>query len=138
LYEKNRTGNEEAPVDESKREFVERFIEATERGDLDALAAMAHEDIIMEWPQSGERFRGRQNALAALRAQETKPEMAGEPRMIGSGDVWVLMTPLRYGDEIHHYVGVYELRDGKIGRATEYFGAPFPAQEFRAEFTDKD
>jgi hypothetical protein len=62
---------------------------------------------------------------------------AGEPRMIGSGDVWVVMVPLRYGDETHHYVGVYELHDGKVAHSTEYFGAPFPAQEFRAKFVDK-
>ena len=124
-------------MEESGREFVERFIDATERGDLEALAGMATDDIIMEWPQSGERFVGRQNALAAMSAQEVKPQPAGEPRMVGSGDVWVLMMPLRYGDEVHHYVGVYELRDGKIAHSTEYFGAPFPAQEFRAEFTDK-
>ena len=101
------------------------------------MAALAHDDIVMEWPQSGERFRGKENALAALRAQTVKPEFAGEPRMIGSGDVWVVMVPLRYGEEIHHYVGVYELRDGKVARSTEYFGAPFPAQEFRAAFVDK-
>ena len=124
-------------MEETGREFVERFIDATERGDLDALVEMATDDIVMEWPQSGERFRGKQNALAAMQGQETKPVPAGKPRMVGSGNVWVLMMPLRYGEEVHHYVGVYELRDGKVARSTEYFGAPFPPQEFRAEFTDK-
>ena len=57
--------------------------------------------------------------------------------MIGSGDVWVVMVPLRYGEDIHQYVGVYELRDGKIAHSTEYFGAPFPAQEFRAKYVDR-
>jgi ketosteroid isomerase-like protein len=123
--------------EQSGREFIERFIDATERGDLEALASMATDDIVMEWPQSGERFVGRQNALGAMSAQEVKPQPAGEPRMVGAGNVWVLMMPLRYGDEVHHYVGVYELRDGKIARSTEYFGAPFPPQAFRAEFTDK-
>ncbi len=124
-------------MDESNEAVIGRFLEAAESGDVDAMAALAHDDIMMEWPQSGERFRGKGNALAAMRAQETKPEFAGEPRMIGSGDVWVVMVPLRYGGEIHHYVGVYELSGGKVSRSTEYFGAPFPAQEFRAQWVDK-
>lgn len=125
-------------MEQSNESVIGRFLEAAESGDLDAMGALADDDIVMEWPQSGERFRGKQNALAALRAQETKPEFAGAPRMIGSGDVWVVMVPLRYGDEIHHYVGVYELRDGKVTHSTEYFGAPFPPQEFRAQYLDKD
>jgi ketosteroid isomerase-like protein len=124
-------------VDQSNESVMGQFLEAAESGDLDALAALASDDIVMEWPQSGERFRGKENALAAMRAQETKPEFAGEPRMIGSGDVWVVMAPLRYGEETHHYVGVYELRDGLVARSTEYFGAPFAAQEFRAAYLDK-
>jgi hypothetical protein len=46
------------------------------------------------------------------------------------------MMPLRYGDEIHHYIGVFEIDGGRIRRTTEYFGAPFPAQEFRAKFAE--
>jgi ketosteroid isomerase-like protein len=129
--------SKEVRVESSNEAVIGQFLEAAESGDVDAMAALAHDDIVMEWPQSGERFRGKENALAALRAQTVKPEFAGAPRMIGSGDVWVVMVPLRYGEEIHHYVGVYELRDGKVARSTEYFGAPFPAQEFRAAFVDK-
>ena len=124
-------------MEQANESVIDRFLAAAESGDLDVMASLAHDEIVMEWPQSGERFRGKDNAIAAMRAQEVKPEFAGEPRIIGSGDVWVVMVPLRYGDEIHHYVGVYELRDGKVAHSTEYFGAPFPAQEFRAEFVDR-
>jgi ketosteroid isomerase-like protein len=119
------------------RAVIGEFLEAAERRDFDAMARLAHDDIVMEWPQSGERFRGKENALGAMDSQEQKPEFAGEPRVIGSGEVWVVMMPLRYGDEVHHYVGVLELEDGKVRRTTEYFGAPFPAQDFRAKFRDR-
>ena len=36
-----------------------------------------------------------------------------------------------------HAVGVLELQDGKIRRGTGYFGTPFPAQPYRAQFADK-
>lgn len=119
------------------RQTMMRFWEAAERGELEALAPLVHPDVVMEWPQSGERFTGRDNALGALRAQEVKPEPAGEPVVEGCGDTWVARVPLRYGDEIYHYVGVFSLDDGMIRRTTEYFGAPFPPNPARAAFTDR-
>jgi len=48
-----------------------------------------------------------------------------------------MMMPLRYGEDVYHYVGVFELEGDKIRRTTEYFGAPFPAQEGRAKFAER-
>jgi hypothetical protein len=118
--------------------IVQRFMMGTESGDFDSIADLVHDDMVMEWPQSGERFSGRENAFGAMRAQTVKPEMAGQPRLVGSGDVWVMMVPLRYSEEILHYVAVIELEGGKIRRATGHWGAPFPAQEYRAAFADGD
>ena len=119
------------------REVIERFLAAMEERDEDALKALVHEDVVMTWPQSGERFTGRDNALAAMAATEEKPELAGEPRIVGDGDVWVMTMPLRYGSDIYQYVGVHELDNGRVRRSTEYFGAPFPASEARARFADR-
>jgi hypothetical protein len=80
---------------------------------------------------------GSANVLAAMAAVEVKPEFAGQPRLIGSGEVWVLMVPLRYGEDVLEYVAVLELQDGRIRNATGYWGAPFPAQAARAPFTDR-
>jgi SnoaL-like domain len=116
------------------RSTLEQFLAATERRDYAAMAAFAHPEIEMTWPQSGERFIGRDNALGALLATEEKPEFAGEPRIVGEGSSWVLTMPLRYGTDIYHYAGIFELEDGLIRRSTEFFGAPFPAQPARAQF----
>ncbi len=118
----------------SGREVLEQFLEAVERRDYAAMAALAHPDIEMSWPQSGDRFIGRDNALAAMLATDEKPEIAGEPRIVGEGAVWVLTMPLRYGADIYHYTGVFELADDLIRRSTEFFAAPFPAQPARAPF----
>jgi hypothetical protein len=123
--------------DRSNRAVVERFFAASERGDADVVATLVDDEMVMEWPQSGERFVGRANVLAAMGAVEVKPEFAGQPRLIGSGSVWVLMVPLRYGEDVLQYVAVLELEGGKIRRATGFWGAPFPAQESRAPFADR-
>ena len=100
------------------------------------MSALLHEDMVMEFPQSGERFTGRANAAGAMEVQEVKPEPAGEGRMVGEGDIWVVMMPLRYGEDLYQYVGVLELENGKIKRGTGYFAAAFPAQDYRARFAD--
>jgi len=123
--------------DHANREVVERFFAASERGDLAALETLVDDEMLMEWPQSGERFRGRDNVLGAMAAVEVKPQFAGSPRLIGSGQLWVLMVPLRYGETILQYVAILELERGRIRRATGYWGAPFPAQDSRAAFIDR-
>jgi hypothetical protein len=123
--------------DEAARTTFTRFWEASERGDRAALRELVADGFKMTWPQSGERFRGADNAFAAIEAQALKPTPAGEPRILGCGDLWVLMSPLRYGEEVHHYVGVFELRDGLVAATTEYFGAPFPPQPARAPFAEQ-
>ena len=124
-------------MDQQTREIIEAFMAASGRHDLDALGAILHDEMVMEWPQSGERFVGRANAIVAMRSQEVEPEVAGEARIVGDGDLWVAMVPLRYGTDLYHYVGVLELDGNQIRRGTGYFGAPFPAQAYRAEFTEE-
>jgi ketosteroid isomerase-like protein len=128
--------HQETRTEDANRATMERFWAAAESGDVDTLSALAHPEIVMEWPQSGERFTGRDNALGALRVQQEKPEVAGEPSLDGCGDVWVARAPLRYGSDIYHYVGVFMVEDGRIRRSTEYFSAPFPPNPARAEFSD--
>src|SRR6187551_2023048 len=125
-------------LDRTNRDLVERFFAASERGDMATLTTLVDDRMVMSWPQSGERFRGRDNVLAAMTAVEVKPQFAGSPRLIGSGGVWVLMVPLRYGEDVLQYVAVLEVADGRIRQATGYWGAPFPAQDARAAFVDRE
>ena len=125
-------------ADAANRDVVERFFAASERGDTSAITALVDDDMVMEWPQSGERFRGRENVLGAMGAVAVKPQFAGSPRLTGSGHIWVLMVPLRYGEDVLQYVAVLELSGGRIRRATGYWGAPFPAQDSRAAFLDRE
>lgn len=113
---------------------IQRLFELTDAGDVAGLRALVHDDLEAFWPQSGERLIGPENAIAAQMANAVKPVPVGDPRILGQGDIWVMMLPLRYGEDVYHYVGVFELRDGLIHRTTEYFGAPFPPQASRAAY----
>jgi hypothetical protein len=113
---------------------IQRLLELTDAGDVAGVRALLNDDFEGFWPQSGERLIGPDNAIGAQLATEVKPVPAGEPRIVGGGDTWVLMLPLRYGVDVYQYVGVFELRGGLIFRTTEYFGAPFPPQATRAAY----
>jgi hypothetical protein len=42
-----------------------------------------------------------------------------------------------YGNgETVHYVGISDVKDGKISKVTEYFAAPFPAPEWRKPYVE--
>ena len=120
------------------------FERVLKTGDMQQLAKLtqdwATDDFIQDWPQSGERM----TKEAAMRMSASYGEMAGTApkftykRMIGGGDVFVFEATIDYGDGVPvSYVGVGELRDGKISKMTEYFANPFPAPEWRAAFVEK-
>lgn len=129
---------------EQNRETIEKMWELIKEGGPESmatgLAELTTDDFIEEYPQSGELIRGRDNAVAVMgsypEATGTTPHMT--PRSIrGEGDLFVLEGTIDYGDGTPvSYVGVAEMRDGKIARMTEYFGNPFPAPEWRAKYVE--
>lgn len=125
-------------------ELAAKFEEVLKTGDFGAVMKLAQEwstdDFVEEWPQSGERL----SKESAIRLGESYPEMSGTSpkftykRMLGGGDVFVIEGTIDYGDGVPvSYVGVGEVRDGKIAKMTEYFANPFPAPEWRAPFVEK-
>jgi SnoaL-like protein len=125
------------------REMQAKFEEALKSGDFARMGALnqeyATDDFVEEWPQSGERL----SKDAMIQMGEKYPEMSGTSpkftyrRMLGGGDVFVIEGTIDYGDGIPvSYVGIGELRDGKIARITEYFANPFEAPAWRADFVE--
>ncbi len=120
------------------RQVVERFAELAEKKDWEATADLFHDDIVIEWPQSGERISGKDACLAVY---QNYP--GGQPRLrlrraTASGDVVVAESDIDYPDGSTWLgVGIFEVRDGKIAREVDYFAQPFEAPEWRAQFVDR-
>ena len=126
------------------REMATRFEEVLQSGDFTRLGALLQEygadDFVEEWPQSGERL----SKDASMRMASAYPEMSGTTpkfsykRMLGGGDVFVIEGTIDYGDGIPvSYVGIGEMRDGKVAKMTEYFANPFEAPAWRADFVER-
>lgn len=120
------------------------FEEALRSGDFGRLTGLLQEygaeDFVQEWPQSGERL----SKQASMRLAESYGEMSGKNptftyrRMIGGGDVFVVEGTVDYGDGVPvSYVGIGEIRDGKVAKMTEYFANPFEAPAWRADFVER-
>lgn len=125
-------------------EMAAKFEEVLKAGDFGAMTGLIQEyatdDFVEEWPQSGERL----TKAASMRMAESYPEMSGTNptfkygRMLGSGDLFVVEGTIDYGDGVPvSYVGVGEVRDGKVAKMTEYFANPFEAPAWRAAFVEK-
>ena len=58
--------------------------------------------------------------------------------IIGAGDRFAVAGQITYPNgETWHAVSLIELRDGKISKITDYFGAPFEAPAWRAPYVEK-
>jgi ketosteroid isomerase-like protein len=116
-------------------EAVWRTLEA---GDWDAAADLLHEDFVQEWPQSGERIVGRDNAIAINQNFPGGLPTMRFRRTLAGGDLAVLEIELTYADGSRYLgVSVIELRDGKIAKETDYFAQPFQAPQWRAQWVER-
>ena len=118
------------------RQTVEQFWSAVKVKDWDAHDRLIDDGYVQEWPQSGERIRGRANARAIKDNYPTgrTPTLR---RIVGAGDVWIIETTIDYGSETAQGVHVLELRDGRILKETDYFSQPFEAPAWRAQWVER-
>jgi len=125
-------------------ELAAAFEKVLREGDFGKMAELTQEyatdDFVEEWPQSGERL----TKESSMKLDEVYSERSGTnpkftyKRMLGGGNIYVIEGTIDYGDGVPvSYVGIGELRDGKISKLTEYFANPFEAPAWRAEFVEK-
>ena len=93
------------------------------------------DDAELEFPQGGERIRGKANITAMRSAYPAKLEFEIH-RTIGRDDLWVNEYVIRYDGRPVHVVGIMEFRDGKVFRERIYFGDPWDPPEWRAQWVE--
>jgi hypothetical protein len=144
----------------SGRDIVDRYMRAMGR-DLDAVWELQHPDFIDEWPQSGERLRGRENARKTMErypgaergmgADEIRDivgakddwVMAPGPtfapvHIVGTGDTYTVESKGHYPDgSVWFVIAIIQLKDDKVYRQTTYFAPTYEAPEWRAEFVER-
>ncbi|WP_326569792.1 nuclear transport factor 2 family protein [Amycolatopsis rhabdoformis] len=125
-----------ATPDPEIRARIEEHWRASELGDLDTEHAIYAEDAVLDYPQSGERFRGRER-IRAQRGGHPADRHFTISRITGGGDLWVSECVITYDGAPTRSVSVMEFADGFVVHETQYFADPFPAAESRAALAER-
>ena len=112
------------------RSIIEEHWRASESGDSVAEHAMYAEDAILDYPQSGERFRGRAT-IAAQRGGHPAERHFTVERITGAGHAWVSECVITYDGAPTYSVSIMEFAGLEIAHETQYFAETFGAPESR-------
>jgi ketosteroid isomerase-like protein len=122
--------------DRAIRAALDQHWAASDASDFETEHLIYHEDAVLDYPQSGERTRGRKNIQAQRSSQPNKKRFTIR-RIIGSGDFWVTEYVLTYDGKPSYTVSIMEFRGDKVARETQYFADPFPAPASRANLVER-
>src|SRR6516225_5554916 len=122
--------------DQEIRSALDQHWLASDANDFETEHRIYHDDAMLEYPQSGERTRGRRN-IQDQRASQPSQKRFTVHRIIGSGDLWVTEFILTYDDKPSYTVSIMEFRGDKVVRETQYFADPFSAPASRAQWVER-
>ena len=121
--------------DREIRAALERHWAASDANNFEAEHDIYCEDAVLEYPQSGERIRGRDSILSSRAAQPNQKRFTVR-RMIGAGDLWITEYILSYDGRPSYTVSIMEFLDGKVARETQYFCDPFEPGPSRVQWVE--
>ena len=118
------------------RRVVERLWELFDARDWEAAGELLHDEVVVEWPQSGERIRGRANVLAVNRNYPGEWTITVR-RVVVEGDAAASEVSIAIDGRRDVAVSFYEVRDGKIVRETDWWPEPSAAAAWRAQWVER-
>jgi len=118
------------------RAALDQHWAASNANDFETEHVIYHEDAVLDYPQSGERTRGRRNIQGQRASQPNKKQFTVR-RTIGSGDLWVTELILTYDAKPFYTVSIMEFVGAKVARETQYFADPFLAPASRARWVER-
>jgi ketosteroid isomerase-like protein len=122
--------------DQEIRAALDQHWAASDANDFETEHLIYNEDAVLEYPQSGERTRGRSN-IQGQRASQPSEKRFAVRRIIGGGDLWVTELILTYDGKPAYTVSIMEFTGDKVARETQYFADPFVAPAFRAQWVER-
>jgi hypothetical protein len=103
-----------------------------EATDKDISHEIYHDDAVLEFPQSQERFVGKENFISWRKIYPASLEFKIR-RIRGRGDFWVAENSIRYdGGPWNFTCSILEFRGDKVARETIYINQGWEAPEWRA------
>src|ERR1700678_2947469 len=122
--------------DQQIRAALDQHWAASDASDFATEHLIYHEDAVLEYPQSGERTRGRYNIQNQRASQPSKKRFTIR-RIIGGGDLWVTEFILTYDGKPSYTVSIMEFKGAKVVRETQYFADPFEPGASRTQWVER-
>ena len=125
-----------ATRDQKIRAALDQHWAASDSNDFETEHRIYHDDAVLDYPQSGERTRGRANILKQRSIQPNQKRFTIRG-IVGSGDLWVTELILTYDNKPSYTVSIMEFNGDQVAHETQYFADPFPAPAFRAQLVER-
>lgn len=124
---------------EESRQVVLAFWAAMQSNDFKAAGGFLHDEYVLEWPQSGERVRGRANFAVINEAYPAHGRWEFTiHRLLAEGDHVVSDVGVTDGTITARVITFSTVRRGKIWRQTEFWPDPFEPAAWRAGWVERD
>ena len=124
------------PLEKEIRAALSQHWAASDSNDFATEHQIYSEDAILDYPQSGERIRGRANIQASRTLQANKKRFKVR-RILGSDCLWITEYILYYDEKPFFTVSIMEFKDRKVAHETQYFNEPFEASAWRSRFVER-
>lgn len=122
--------------DQAKLAALRRHWDASDANDFEAEHDIYRDDAVLDYPQSGERIRGRRKIQESRFVQPNEKRFTVR-RIVGGGDLWVSEFVLTYDDVPSYVVSIMEFREGLVAHETQYFGEKFDPAPSRAHLVER-
>ena len=118
-------------------DVVKQFWELMATNDFPSVGSMLADDFVLEWPQSGERIRGRDN-YAAMNAEYPANGRwtFSVIRLVGNEEEAVSDVTVSDGVQLARAISFFHIRNGQISKLVEYWPEPFAAREERKHLVE--
>ena len=136
MNDQQKTQQDSSVRDQQIRAALDQHWAASDANDFVTEHLIYQEDAVLDYPQSGERTRGRSN-IQGQRASQPSNKRFSVRRIIGSGDLWVTEFILTYDGNPSYTVSIMEFAGDKVARETQYFADPFVAPASRAQWVER-
>ena len=125
-------------MNQESKQVIEGFWAEMQTNDFQRAAELLHEDYILEWPQSGERIRGRANFVAINESYPAHGRWEFVVHLIlAEGDQVVSDVEVTDGVIRGRAITFSTVRDGKILHQTEFWPDPYEAPGWRAQWVER-
>jgi limonene-1,2-epoxide hydrolase len=123
---------------QESKQVVEQFWAAMQTNDFRLASDLLHDDYYLDWPQSGERIRGRANFVAI---NENYPAHGRWEftihRILAEDNTVVSDVEVTDGVIKGRVITFSTIQDGQILQQTEFWPDPFEAPAWRAQWVER-